>query len=219
MQFFACDTGILENPPATGDLMLLTTQRLILFRDIDGHNESRVSTLENINSVGLRQNNQSTKPLYQGLSLILLGILTFLLLGTISTGTIVAALLGGAIALLGMLMIFRYMAWKTSGEMIFYCGSSEIVFPFQNKDIGCQAHWFFSTLFDIKDSKIRNDSVTVSGQLLNVQSRRSVNEDMPQNPCEDKLETVTPNLSQDPHLSIESKQDHDLDENSHTQQP
>ena len=219
VKFFSPDAGISEIPASVGDLMTLTTQRLIVFRDINGYTESRIAMLDDIGSVGLRQSNNTTKPLYQGLSFIFLGILAFLILGTISTGTIVTALLSGAIVLLGILVILKYAITKPSGELIIHTSSSEIVFPFHDQDVGLQAHWFVSTLFRFKYLRTDNAQVVEVQGNPDVQSDRINDEHASQISGDATFEIFNPNLNPDQHLSLESKLDHDLDGNSRTQQP
>ena len=200
IQFFSPDTGISESPLSAGDLMTLTTQRLISFRDMDGYTESRIAMLDDIGSVGLRQSTTTTKPLYQGLSFVFLGIFAFLILGTISTGTIVAALLSGAIVLLGILVIIKHVITKPSGEIIIYTSTSEIVFPFLDQGVGLQAHQFVSTLFGFKNFR------TSDAQIVDVEGSQEVQADVindehsSQTPDDARPEIFNPSLNQDQHL-------------------
>ena len=152
-QFFVPDAGIAERPPSNGDLLALTNKRVFLFRQSEGRREASFAPLDTIQGVCIREGSRHLKPVYQGLSLVLLGILAYLVLGSISDGAVIAAFLGGAIAFLGLLLLLRYFAWEAGGEIIFQGSSWELSFPFYGRDAGVQSHLVAHRFFQIREGE------------------------------------------------------------------
>ena len=126
--------GLLPKAPEVGGLLTLTSRRLITFSELDGRKETRTIPLEGVEDVCVRSSSRNPKPLYQGLTLMFVGLLVYLVMGTFSDdGRIVAALLGLAIGLLGLLFIGRYLAWEQGGELIVSLGGREVSFPLESE--------------------------------------------------------------------------------------
>ena len=132
-------SGLVEVPTLHGPLLALTDKRVISLIEAEDRRETHVASIEKVQGVSTRAYQRPTKPLIQGVVLILAGILVYLLVGTFSTGIpvnagiTIGALLGGAIALLGLIYIARYLLWMKGGELIFQTGGLELTFLYNSE--------------------------------------------------------------------------------------
>lgn len=150
VQLFAPNNGVVDRLPEEGELLVLTNQRLITFTQEDGRGETRMSSLEKIEGVSMRGGKRSAKALYQGITLIIVGILVYLVLGTFSTGVAQAAILGGVIAFLGVLFASRYIAWEQRGEVTFQVGAWQLTFPCYSSTAASQIYQVAHRYFQLK---------------------------------------------------------------------
>ena len=132
-------TGLTEAPTPQGPLLALTDRRVISLLDAEDRRESHVAAIDKVQGVSIRTNQRPAKPLIQGVVLILVGILVYLVVGTFSTGIpvnagiTIGALLGGAVALLGLLFILRFLFWEQGGELVFQTGGLELTFLYNTE--------------------------------------------------------------------------------------
>ena len=131
-------SGLVEAPTPQGPLLALTDRRVISLIEAEDRQETHVASIDKVQGVSIRDRRRPQKPLVQGVVLILAGILVYLLVGTFSTGIpvnagiTIGAILGGAVALLGLLYIARYLFWEKGGELIFQTGGLELVFLYNS---------------------------------------------------------------------------------------
>jgi hypothetical protein len=140
----------LDIPTERGDLLALTDRRLIAFTDEEGKAETRMVSLNRIEGASVRSASRNPKSLYQGMTLILVGIMVYLVMGTFSTSGTVAAFLGGAIGFLGILFIGRFLAWEQGGELAFLVGTWEVCFPYRSNKAAAQVHQLIHRLFQLQ---------------------------------------------------------------------
>ena len=150
VELFVPDDGIVDHPPDEGSLLSLTNRRLIAFVDVEGKKETRITSLEKVDGVSVKAHSRNPKPLYQGLSLGLVGVLVYLVLGTFGDGVTVAAFLGGAIGFLGLLFIARYLTWEQGGEVTFQVGAWELTFPYSSNRVVPEAYQVIHRYFQLK---------------------------------------------------------------------
>ena len=150
VELFVPDDGIVDHPPDEGSLLSLTNKRLIAFVDVEGKKETRITSLEKVDGVSVKAHSRNPKPLYQGLSLGLVGVLVYLVLGTFGDGVTVAAFLGGAIGFLGLLFIARYLTWEQGGELTFQVGAWELTFPYSSNRVVPEAYQVIHRYFQLK---------------------------------------------------------------------
>ncbi len=146
-------SGLAEVPTRSGALLALTDRRVLSFIDAEERHETHVASIDKVQGVSIRAHRRPQKPLVQGVVLILAGILVYLLVGTFSTGIpvnagiTIGAILGGAVALLGVLFIIKYLFWEQGGELVFQTGGLELNFLYNSGkatiDVQQLLHRFF----------------------------------------------------------------------------
>ena len=150
------EEGIVDHSPTGGNLLALTNKRVIAFLNAEDKKETRVAFLSRVNSVSIFTHGRDFKPLYQGISLIMTGFLVYLLVGTFSTGVpfntgfSIAAFLGGAIAVLGLLFIVRFITWEQGGELVFRMGVLELSFHYNSNKAAPDAYEVMHRCFQMQ---------------------------------------------------------------------
>ena len=148
--------GLVEVPTRRGALLALTERRVLTLLDDEDRQETHMASIDKIQGVFMRSNRRSLKPLLQGVLLILAGIIVYLVVGTFSTGIpvnagiTISALLGGAVALLGLLFVFRYLFWEQGGEIVFQTGGLELVFPYRSQKTIVPVHELLRRFFQLQ---------------------------------------------------------------------
>ena len=169
VQLFTPNKGIVEHPSVdeTGDdeLLVLTDQRLIIFTHTEGTREVRAIHLSKVDGISVRGDTRNPKPLYQGLSIILVGVLVYLVLGTFSTNGWTAGFLGGTIGILGLIYIGQFLAWEQGGEITFHGGSWKTAFPYTNMSES-QVQTTIHKYFQLNSGEAPNKSVQQPPEYL-----------------------------------------------------
>ena len=148
--------GLVEVPTRRGALLALTERRVLTLLDDEDRQETHMASIDKIQGVSMRLNRRSLKPLLQGVLLILAGIIVYLVVGTFSTGIpvnagiTISALLGGAVALLGLLFVLRYLFWEQGGEIVFQTGGLELVFPYRSQKTIVPVHELLRRFFQLQ---------------------------------------------------------------------
>ena len=148
--------GLIETPTRQGPLLALTNRRVVSLLDAEDRRETHAASIDKIQGVSIRSNRRPFKPLLQGVVLILVGILIYLVVGTFSTGIpvnagiTIGALLGGAVALLGILYVVRYLFWEQGGELVFQTGGLELVFPYRSDKSRSHIHGLLKRFFQLQ---------------------------------------------------------------------
>ena len=148
--------GLVEVPTRRGALFALTERRVLTLLDDEDRQETHMASIDKIQGVSMRSNRRSLKPLLQGVLLILAGIIVYLVVGTFSTGIpvnagiTISALLGGAVALLGLLFVLRYLFWERGGEIVFQTGGLELVFPYRSQKTIVPVHELLRQFFQLQ---------------------------------------------------------------------
>ena len=150
-QFVPYD-GLVTDPPMKGELLVLTNQRVISFLHSDGHRETILAPLEDLNGVSVRANTRGLKHLSQGLLLILVGVVAYFIIGYILDGVTIAAALGAAIAFVGVLFIARYFFWEEEGSITFQGGNWELSFPYKSNLAGAMVYKLVNRFFQLKQA-------------------------------------------------------------------
>ena len=152
--------GLVEAPTRRGALLALTERRVLTLLDDEDRQETHMASIDKIQGVSMRSNRRSLKPLLQGVLLILAGIIVYLVVGTFSTGIpvnagiTIGALLGGAVALMGLLFVLRYLFWEQGGELVFQTGGLELVFPYRSQKTIVPVHELLRRFFQLQSEMI-----------------------------------------------------------------
>ncbi len=152
---FVPDDGAVMDTPPTGELIVLTNRRVISFVEADGHTETTLASLDELQGVSVKANTRGLKTISQGLFLILAGILTYLVVGYIlldrvSYGTPIALSLGATILFVGLLLISKYFFWEQEGSITFQGGSWELHFPYRTDRASADVYKLVNRFFELK---------------------------------------------------------------------
>jgi hypothetical protein len=116
--------GMTSLDSSPGELFVLTTHRIIYFSQTNNGSNFSVIPLNKIDGFTRERSNsskntelyhndsRSPKSLYQGLSFIFAGILSYLVLGYNSSNLTIAITMGITLGLLGFLFVGRYLVHK-----------------------------------------------------------------------------------------------------------
>ena len=149
-------SGLAEAPTRRGSLLALTEKRVIAFLDAEDRRETHAAAIDKVQGVTVRAHRRPLKPLLQGVVLILAGILVYLVVGTFSTGIpvnagiTIGALLGGAVALLGLLYIVKFLFWDQGGELVFQTGGMELAFLYNSQKASVAVQQLLSRFFQMQ---------------------------------------------------------------------
>ena len=152
-------SGLVETPTRHGPLLALTDRRVISLIEAEDRHETHVASIGKVQGVSIRAHQRPQKPLVQGVVLILAGILVYLLVGTFSTGIpvnagiTIGALLGGAVALLGLVYIARYLLWERGGELIFQTGGLELTFLYNSPEAALAVQQLLRRFFQLQSGQ------------------------------------------------------------------
>ena len=147
---FVPDSGIVPDTPVKGQLLVLTSRRVISFVDVDGHKEMFLAPLEELRGVSLKANAKGFRDLFQGLIVMLIGILSYFILGYVLDGIAVALALGAAIVFVGMLFLSKYLFWEEEGSITFQGSSWEMAFPFKSNMARADVYRLIDRFFQLK---------------------------------------------------------------------
>ena len=147
---FVPDDGLVPDTPLKGQLLVLTNKRVISFVQSDGQRESVLAPLEELRGVALKSNTRGFKDLSWGLTLVLAGIMGYLIVGYILENVLIAAGLGVAAAFTGVLFVTRYFFWEEEGSITFQGGSWELSFPYKNNRASADVYRLVDRFFQLK---------------------------------------------------------------------
>ena len=147
---FVPDSGSVSGTPNKGPLLVLTSRRLISFVENNGSKETVLAPLEELDGVSVKGNTRGFRDLFQGLFLVLVGIVTYIVLGYILDGVTVALALGAAIAFVGMLFMGKYLFWEEEGSITFQAGSWELSFPYRNDRASADLYKLIDRFFQLR---------------------------------------------------------------------
>ena len=125
--FFSKGDGTVGEAPREGPLLALTTKRVLSFSEDGNRKETTITTLSNIHAVTAVVSHRNNRVLLQGLMLILLGVIAYLLTGlfVVRDGVLVPAVVGTVIGLFGAYQILRYLFWEEEGTITFQAWGTE----------------------------------------------------------------------------------------------
>ena len=147
------DKGLVVETPSTGRLLVLTNKRLLSFVQGDSENEVSLVSLENVNGVVVKANAKGFRDIFQGLAIILVGIVSYFIIGYALEGIAIASAVGIALIFVGTFFIARYFLWEEEGEVSLQIGGDwDLQFPYHGNTSGGDVYVFINRLFELKQA-------------------------------------------------------------------
>ena len=142
--------GLVSDTPDKGQLLVLTNQRVISFIENDGHKEMFLAPLAELKGVSLKGSTRGLKSLFQGFIMILVGILSYFIVGYILDGISIAVALGAAVSFVGILFIARHFVWEEEGSVAFQGASWELRFAYKSNRASYDVYKLINRFFELK---------------------------------------------------------------------
>ena len=134
-QLFSPEHGRVSVPTEKKDLFVLTNQRIIYFSHKEGNRQVTMTALKDLKGATLRTQGRNPKYLYNGILVIVAGLLAYFLVGYAIDGTlgVVAGILAGlSILLVGVFTTLRYLLWVEESHVDFHSVSCDITLRCNN---------------------------------------------------------------------------------------
>ena len=144
--------GLVSDTPEKGQLLVLTNQRVISFIENNGHKEMFLAPLAELKGVSVKGNTRGLKSLFQGFIMILVGILSYFIIGYILEGVSIAVALGAAVSFVGVLFIARHFVWEEEGSVAFQGASWELRFAYKSNRASYDVYKLINRFFELKQS-------------------------------------------------------------------
>ena len=145
---FLPNDGLAEQVPPSGQALILTSQRLIAFRGVEGYRDTHIAWTSEITQSSVRTGQRNWGAALQGLMIIIGGAILYLIVGYWLAGQIsgpripalnidVAPFIALLIILAGVFILLQNYFTRPAGAMIFRGEGVEIAFPFRSSlDVG-----------------------------------------------------------------------------------
>lgn len=131
---FCPKDGLMSSVPPLGPILALTNLRIIAFNEGHGAKETTVAPIEEFGAVSVRSQGRNPRNLIQGAGLILVGILSYFIVGLwiAREGLTMPMVVAISIAFVGFLFIMRYIFWEDEGKIVFQGHRNlwELSFPY-----------------------------------------------------------------------------------------
>ena len=143
VQVFLPDEGLASAVPQSGQAMILTSQRLIAFRGVEGFRDTHYALTSEISQCSVRTGQRNWAAILQGIVIMAGGGFLYLVVGYWLAGRIsgpnipllnmdVAPFITLLIILVGLVILLQnYFTWP-AGAVIFHGVGVEIAFPFRS---------------------------------------------------------------------------------------
>jgi hypothetical protein len=143
VKVFLPNEGLASAVPQTGQAMILTSQRLIAFRGVEGFRDTHYALTSEISQCSVRTGQRNWAAVLQGLMIMSGGGFLYLVVGYWLAGRIsgpnvpllnidVAPFITLLIILAGLLILLQNYFTRPAGAVIFHGVGVEIAFPFRS---------------------------------------------------------------------------------------
>ena len=143
VQVFLPNEGLTQVVPPSGQVMILTSQRLIAFRGVEGFRDTHFALTSEISQCSVRTGQRNWGATLQGLMIMVGGAFLYLVVGYWLAGRIsgpnvpvlnidVAPFIALLIILAGLLVLLQNYFTRPAGAVIFHGEGVEIAFPFRS---------------------------------------------------------------------------------------
>ena len=137
------DEGVTDSLPRTGPALILTNQRIIAFRGVEGFRDTHIASASHIRQFSVRTGQRNWGAVLQGFLMMVSGGFLYLVVAYWLTGQIsgpnvpvinidVAPLIALLIILAGLLVLLQNYFTRPAGALIFRGPGVEIAFPFRS---------------------------------------------------------------------------------------
>ena len=142
-RMFLPDEGTTDAMPRSGPALILTNERLIAFRGVEGFRDTHFAALSDISQYSVRTGQRNWGAVLQGFLMMISGaflyvVVAYWLAGQISGPNVpvinidVAPLIALIIILAGLLVLLQNYFTRPAGAVIFRGSGMEIAFPFRS---------------------------------------------------------------------------------------
>jgi hypothetical protein len=140
---FLPNEGLVDSVPRAGQALILTNQRLIAFRGIEGFRDTHIANSSEIAQCSVRTGQRNWSAILQGAMIMVGGAFLYLIVGYWLAGQIsgpnvpvinidVAPLIALLIILAGVFILASNYFTRPAGAVIFHGEGMEIAFPFRS---------------------------------------------------------------------------------------
>ena len=147
---FVPEVGLVSDTPEKGPLLVLTNHRLISLVQSDGYSETLFADLNEVQGVSVKANSKGFRDLFQGLTLVFIGVLSYFILGYILDGVTIALALGAAIIFVGILFMAKYLFWEAEGSVTFQLSNWSMSLPYRSTDASEDIYKLVDRIFQLK---------------------------------------------------------------------
>ena len=142
-RIFLPNDGLVDRVPRSGQALILTNQRLIAFRGMEGYRDTHMAMASEIAQCSVRTGQRNWNAIAQGLMVMVGGAILYLIVGYWLAGQIsgpnvpvlnidVAPLIALLIVLVGVFILASNYFTRPAGAVIFHGEGMEIAFPFRS---------------------------------------------------------------------------------------
>ena len=135
--------GLVDEVPRSGQALILTNQRLIAFRGVEGFRDTHMALASEITQCSVRTGQRNWGAILQGLMIMIGGAFLYLIVGYWLAGQVsgpnvpvlnidVAPLIALLIILAGLFILASNYFTRPAGAIIFHGLGVEIAFPFRS---------------------------------------------------------------------------------------
>ena len=155
---FSPSTGLSDEPPVEGQLLITTDQRILAFSQEDGKAQTNIVPVEELAGVLVRSSARGFGSLVQGLVLVVAGLVVYLIVSYWLTGHVD----GPAVPLIGMdvgsllvllaviavvVLVGRYYFVRDTGSVVFQGSNWLFAFPYHSDKSKLQVYQLVNTAF------------------------------------------------------------------------
>ena len=137
------DEGLSASLPDKGQALILTNQRLIVFRGMEGYRDTHIAAPSELSQFSVRTGQRNWRAVGQGLMLMFAGVFLYLILSYWLTGVIrgpnipglnmdLAPLIALLVVLAGLMILLQNYFTRPTGAVIFRGPGVELAFPFRS---------------------------------------------------------------------------------------
>lgn len=155
---FSPATGLSDEPPVEGQLLITTDQRILAFSQEDGKAQTNIVPVEELAGVLVRSSARGFGSLVQGLVLVVAGLVVYIIVSYWLTGHVdgpavpfigmdVGALLVLLAVIAGVVLVGRYYFVRDTGSVVFQGSNWLFAFPYHSDKSKLQVYRLVNTAF------------------------------------------------------------------------